>query len=451
MSAATNRNIRAPHALRALPLMLALAAPPAFASEAADVAALLKQMQERLTRLEQRNAELEQRLAQPPAPAADGAKLAARVEELENEVVALGKKPDPLARFEGLSVGASLTLVAQHANRGVVDDGQLTARADVEVELPMGTIGDAQGRLFAHFRAGDGGGVDTGGFAPVNAAAFGDESRMDLMQAWYQLDIPVGAASGNLGRVEVTVGKIDPFGFFDGNNIADDESEQFLNLAFIHNPLLDAGGDIGVGDDGASPGLRLSYISDVNGSDHFSASLGFFGAGEGGDFSDAFSNRLLIGQLEYAGKTIGGLTGAYRLYAWSNNAALKLDGVTEERHSGWGISLDQQIAEHVTLFSRLGFSTKGQVNFDRAYTLGAQFDGGLWGRADDRIGLAEGRLEATKASGMTGNETPVELYYAWQVNEHLQISPNLQWIGDPGGDQSAGDVTIWGLRAKASY
>jgi len=52
MSAAANRTIRAPQTLRALPLILALAAPPAFASEAADVAALLKQMQERLTRLE---------------------------------------------------------------------------------------------------------------------------------------------------------------------------------------------------------------------------------------------------------------------------------------------------------------------------------------------------------------------------------------------------------------
>ncbi|KAF0099190.1 MAG: hypothetical protein FD187_2911 [bacterium] len=122
MSAAATRNICARHALRALPLILALAAPPVFASETADVAALLKQMQERLTRLDQRNAELEQRLAQSPAPAADGAKLAARV--------------------------------------------------DVKVELPLGAIGDAQGKLFAHFRA-----------------AFGDESGMDLMQAWYQLDI----------------------------------------------------------------------------------------------------------------------------------------------------------------------------------------------------------------------------------------------------------------------
>ena len=435
-----------------LALVAGLTATPVLAEPAgADIQAVLQAMQGRLDALEARNAELERRLAGAPAAAEQAATLGKRVEELENEVVALGKKPDPLARFEGFSAGASLTLVGQHANRGTVDGGQLTARADVEVEMPMGSIGDAEGKLFAHFRAGDGGGVDTGSFAPVNAAGFGDESRMDLMQAWYQLDIPVGAGGGELGRVEVTVGKIDPFGFFDGNTVADDESEQFLNLAFIHNPLLDAGGDIGVGDDGASPGLRLAYVSDVNGSNNLTAAIGLFGAGPGADFSDSFANHLFIGQLEYAGKTLGSLTGAYRLYAWTNDAALKLDGVTEERHSGWGISLDQQVAEHVTLFSRLGFSTKGQVNFDRAYTLGAQFDGGLWGRDNDRIGLAVGRLEASKESGLGGAETPVELYYAWQVNDHLQISPSLQWIGEPGGDPSAGDITLWGLRAKASY
>jgi carbohydrate-selective porin OprB len=125
--------------------------------------------------------------------------------------------------------------------------------------------------------------------------------------------------------------------------------------------------------------------------------------------------------------------------------------VTEETHSGWGISLDQQVAEHVTLFSRVGFSTDGEVNFDRAYTLGAQLDGGMWGRENDRIGLAVGWLEASKESGEKGTEMPVELYYAWQLNDQLQISPGVQWISEPGGVSSADDVTVWGLRAKASY
>ncbi|MBP8901576.1 MAG: hypothetical protein KBG41_03080, partial [Thiobacillaceae bacterium] len=125
---------RIPSRPRALPVLLLLASQAGYAAEPADVAELLRQMRERLTRLENRNAELEKRLAEPRPAAPESAKLAARVEELENEVVALSRKPDPMARFEGVSVGASLTLVGQHANRGVVDDGQLTARADVEVE-----------------------------------------------------------------------------------------------------------------------------------------------------------------------------------------------------------------------------------------------------------------------------------------------------------------------------
>ncbi len=437
---------------RALPVVLALAAQLAFSAPAlaadpsnAELAALVQHLQDRLNRLESRNAELEKRLAEGPAPA-----LATRVEDLENEVVALSRKPDPLERFDGVSIGASLTLVGQAAHGGV-DQTEFTSRADVEVELPMGRIGAAEGRLFAHLRAGDGGGVGIGSFAANNAAAFGDESRLDLMQAWYQLDIPVGGQTGNLGRVEVTLGKIDPFGFFDGNAIADDESEQFLNLAFIHNPLLDAGGDIGVGDDGASPGLRIGYVSDVNGADNFSASLAVFGAGAGADFADSVDNRLFIGQVEYSGKTFGGLAGAYRLYGWSNNSAESVATTLEQRHDGWGISLDQQVAQHVTLFSRLGFSTKGDLAFDKAYTLGAQFDGGLWGRGNDRIGLAVGWLKASRESGLAGTEVPVELYYAWQLNDQVQLTPSLQWIGEPGGVAGAEDVTILGLRAKLAY
>lgn len=101
--------------LRALLLVAALAAMPAMAEPvSADIAQLLQDMQERLGKLEARNAELELRLVEA-APGASEGTLKARVEDLENEVVALSKKPDSLHRFEGLSAGASLTMVAQRA------------------------------------------------------------------------------------------------------------------------------------------------------------------------------------------------------------------------------------------------------------------------------------------------------------------------------------------------
>lgn len=436
--------------LVALSLATAFGTAPVYA--AADPEMLQQTVEKLLQRVEQleaANKRLEAALTENKG--GDVKELAARVEDVENEVVEL-RKPSALEEaVDGISASASLTFVAQSMD-GNGDGSDLTGRADVEVELPMGSIGDAEGKLFAHLRAGDGEGLDTGAFAPSNSMAFGDESRMDLMQAWYQLDMPVGGAGGTLGRVEMTVGKIDPFGFFDGNNIADDESEQFLNLAFIHNPLLDAGGDIGVGDDGGSPGLRVAYVSDVNGGNNFSISGGVFGAGdEGANFSDTFDGALMIGQAEYAGKTIGSLTGAYRLYGWSNSNAVNYNTSLSERHSGWGISVDQQLAGHVTLFGRIGHSTKGEVLVDRAYTLGAQFDGGLWGREADRIGLATGWLKASDESGLDRTERPTELYYVLQLNDHIHLSPSFQWIDNPLNAPTEDDVTVWSLRAKAAF
>jgi hypothetical protein len=297
-----------------------------------------------------------------------------------------------------------------------------------------------------------------GTFATANATVFGNQASPVLMQAWYQLDISVGATSGNLGRVELTAGKIDPFGFFDGNNIADDESEGFMNLAFVHNPLLDAGGDIGVGTHGASPGVRVAYVSDVNGGNNITASLGVFGAGSGADYLDTFTKPLTIAQLEYAGKTWPGLDGAYRIYAWNNARAEDQINTGEEKHAGWGISLDQQVAPHATLFARYGDSTKGNLSFDSAYTLGAQIDGSAWGREGDRIGLAYGALSTSSeyrnaGSGgvaKSGSEKIYELFYAWQANGSLQVTPSLQFIDNPAGT-GADDLTVWGLRAKLAY
>ncbi len=453
---------------RLLSLLAALAWQSAFAAEPlpADLATLVQQMQERLARLEQRNAELEKRLAED----GDAKAMAARVEDVENEVLALRRQPKPFASLAGLTAGASLTLVAQRALSGTStgrDESDFSYRADVEVEMPAGSIGDAEGKLFAHFRLGQGAGFSTLNptlTGAVNSAAFelgngGVAAAADsvalLAQAWYQLDIPMGGRSGNLGRLEVTVGKIDPFVFFDQNNLADDESEAFLNNVFVHNPLLDSGGDAGVDAYGFTPGLRVAYLSDVNGANNWGVSLGVFGSGPGASFDTSFSRPFVIGQVQYNGKAWANLPGAYRLYVWNNGRASDLTGGAE-RHSGWGISLDQQLAGHLSLFSRIGYSGKGQVAFDRAFTLGCQLSGVGWGREKDRLGLAFGLLRTSDEyqlanPGFSGSEKNVELFYAWQLNDQVHIAPSLQWIGRPGGDPAAKDVTVLGLRAKVAY
>lgn len=453
---------------------------PALASPETDA------LKDQIRRLSQRIEQLER-----TGRGADGARtedLKDRVEDLEGEVQTLNK-PGKLAEALGaVTVGATLVMVGQQALRGTTDgraDSQLGYRADIAIEVPGDTIGKLAGvgdsKLFALFRAGQGGSLQrlnptlTGA---TNSTAFSlnnsDDSAAILAQAWYQLGMPLDPGrSGRQPRVEFTIGKIDLFGFFDQNEVADDESQGFLNNVFVHNPLLDSGGDIGADRYGFAPGAILSYVTDVNSVDHWKFSFGGFGSGGGAGFDASFARSLAIGQAEYTGRVLFDRPGTYRAYAWSNgrNVAFANEfDATEERHSGWGLSFDQEVARYTRVFTRYGQSTRGQVKFDRALTLGAQMGGYRWDRAADRVGLAFGWLHPSgdfragapaldaDADGNpdfgfapSGVESNVELFYAWQVNKSFQLSPSLQWIKRPGGDAAAQDISILSLRARAAF
>ena len=325
---------------------------------------------------------------------------------------------------------ASLTVVSQAVANGG-DDSQLTSRVDINAEVPAGKIGPAEGRLFAHIRAGNGAAVGNGAFASSNAAAF-DFSSPVLMQAGYQLDIPAGSEGH---RIELVAGKIDPFNLFDGHGMFADESETFLNQAFVHNPLLDAGGEVEPGIHGASPGLRLAHVAPFR-EGHLTVSAGVFAAGGNGEqFDKVFDNAFSIAQVEYSGKALAGLEGDYRLYGWNNR---------NQQHRGWGLSLDQTVNTHVSVFARYGQRTTGHGSFDSAWTLGAQVNGVHWGRENDRVGLAYGRLNAVSGD----SEKITEGFYAVQITDFLQITPSVQWIDNPSG--TGANRTIYGVRVKAA-
>ncbi|MCU0841163.1 MAG: carbohydrate porin [Thiobacillaceae bacterium] len=466
----------APAASRpAAPLFLAIAllvGGPALASP--DNEALLTELRrlgERVEQLEAANRRLESALLAAPAAAEKEKILTARLHDVELEVVSMRRQTRMIETVEGVSAGAALTMVAQRANGDATTSGEaeseLNYRADISVTLPGGSLGDAEGRIFAHFRVGQGNGLED--LQPTltgtpNSTAFqlthGDDSTALLAQAWYQLDVPLdGDREEAASHVEINFGKIDPFVFFDQNAIADDESTRFLNNAFVHNPLLDSGGDVGVDEYGFTPGARVAYHNGRGSPDWWRVSLGLFGSGPGASFSDSLTKPFVIGQVEMGRQLSAGLGGNYRLYAWRNARATAYDGMTEERHAGWGLSVDQQVAEATTVFARYGQSTRGKVRFDRALTVGAELGGAHWGRARDRLGLALGWLDTSDGyreddpdgHGPDGAERLAEVYYAWQVNEHLELSPDLQWISRPGGAKHARDMTIVGLRAKVGY
>ncbi|NTV10243.1 MAG: carbohydrate porin [Zoogloea sp.] len=499
-----------------MPLACLLASAPALAAPTqAELMQLLEKLNARVDRLEKRNAELEGQLkgGQPAQPALEQRvktleeeqsrltkgmeseeisekepEITARLKAIEYQALGMLKAARTVESLEGITAGISLTTVAQRpsgvpgssplaaSDPSSLTTSQLNYRGDVYVTLPLDNIGDTESRVFAQFRFGQGSGLNgLSTYSRPNASAFRvlssqpDDSVAILGQAWYQATIPLpfgGYKPRSREKLEVNFGKMDPFVFFDQNAAANDETRQFLNTIFVHNPLLDAGGDIGVDANGFAPGFRMSYFNEQQRPENWRLSVGVFGAGSNGaSYQRSFSSPMVITQAETQQKFFDGLTGNYRIYYWTNGQAVSaLDSMLTERHSGWGLSADQRVGDAVTLTGRYGHQVAGRVRFDRAATLGAEVGGQYWERSGDSLGLAFGWLrtsseyrDATAADptlagyGAMGGERVAEVYYRYRINKQFELSPDIQYIGRPGGNADASAIKMLGVRAQITY
>ncbi len=452
----------------AIALICAAGGSAAAAPSADDLARMVRQLNQRIEKLEAQQARMAQSL-DTDTLSENEPELTSRLKAVEMQAASMQGAAHKVEAFDGIKAGLSLTTVAQKP-RGAADSGsQLNYRADAFVELPLRPVGDIEQKVFAQLRLGQGAGLNgLGAFSAPNATAFQldgglrpDDSVALLAQAWYQASIPLpfgGFKPESKQTLEVNFGKMDPFAFFDQNAAAGDESRQFLNGAFVHNPLLDAGGDIGVDANGFTPGLRLSYHNASRKPESWRLSLGVFGAGKtGSNYEHSLAKPLLMLQAETEQRLFGGLAGTYRVYAWRNAQASHFDEAVSaaERHSGWGISADQRVGDGVTLFGRYGHQMQGHVAFNRALTLGAELNGAYWNRAGDSIGLAAGFLRTSRGyrefANVASNERVAELYYRYAITKQFELSPSLQYIGNPGGSGSADAIKMLGLRAQVSY
>ncbi len=468
-------------------LAIAAYAGTAVGAEPKSESEEIKELKERVHKLEEEKAREEKALSGERV-SEEEPEIVTRLKAVEFQALGMQKQARTIEALEGITAGVSFTTVVQYAGGGSTADGssetQWNYRADASVGLPGGEIGNAEGKLFAQFRMGQGDGLTRtlSAFGGANATGFrvqgvrpDDDATVLLAQAWYQLDVPLplgGFKPRSRETLTFNFGKMDPFLFFDQNSIADDETTRFLNTAFVHNPLLDAGGDVGVDAFGFTPGLRLAYKNLTRKPIAWGASAAVFGAGRGATFNDSFEKPFVIAQLDTEQRFFGGLAGNYRLYFWRNGQATPYANeadTTTEVHSGWGLSADQRVGDSTTLFGRYGHQTQGKVRFDRALTLGAEFGGSYWSRGADALGVAFGQLNTSAdfrrdaptldadADGTpdfgyaaSGSEQIAEVYYRRRINKQFEISPDLQHVSRPAGN-GAKDMNLVGLRAQITF
>ncbi len=150
------------------------------------------------------------------------------------------------------------------------------------------------------------------------------------------------------------------------------------------------------------------------------------------------------------------------------------DAEGREKH-GFGLNVEQPLADggDSGVFLRAGWNdgqteTFNLTEVDRTLSFGGQLSGVHWGRADDRLGVAmvvDG-LSAVHARYLElgdcgfelcdgrlnyGHEAVMETYYRMQAGKYAQISPDLQFIENPGYNRERGPARVYGLRLHLQY
>lgn len=247
-------------------------------------------------------------------------------------------------------------------------------------------------------------------------------------------------------RFRFSFGQIDLTSYFDQNEFANSETFQFISPLFVNNAAIGWGGDV----NGYGPGL-IFHAHPVKA---FELNAGLF---EGdGNYENVFNQPFWIVEVEY--ERHGGFEGHYRFIYWSNETGhpeILNPAAVNTRNRGFSISFDQALSERFGVWSRFGLQDGKVSKFDHHVSLGLQIKN-PFGRTDDVLGLAFGTTWISdayheKQAELDQNEYAAEIYYNVRASNGLHISPDLQYIANPGGNGHIDPITVYGVRAQLQF
>lgn len=98
---------------------------------------------------------------------------------------------------------------------------------------------------------------------------------------------------------------------------------------------------------------------------------------------------------------------------------------------------------------------KNVSQFDRHVSAGIQLSGRAFNRDKDVLGVGVGLTMISdaykKASGFDSNELYAEAYYNMAVKEGFYVTPDIQYISNPGGNSKEDAFLTYGVRAGVMF
>jgi porin len=265
------------------------------------------------------------------------------------------------------------------------------------------------------------------------------------------------------GRVRLRAGFMELQTVFDRNAYANSEDRQFMNSALDNDPLVPLPNALGAALL-VRPWPWLELAVGLADADNEPRSAGFESFRDDADSL----NGYLEAKLDVS---LGGLRGRYRLGLFRDGRERVVFGRvdrlgrpgTDRGHLGFYVSLDQALwraapdeARGVGVFARLARADADTSPIEWFWSAGLEWSGPTPARRGDALGLAVYQMIASPehrraVPGAFHRETGVELYYRIALLPWLALTPDVQYIVEPGASPRAGDALVTQLRVRMAF
>jgi porin len=271
-------------------------------------------------------------------------------------------------------------------------------------------------------------------------------------------------------KINFQVGYLDYQTIVDRNAYANSEDKQFMNAVFDNNPLIPTASATGLG--AALTIQPCEWYSVLVGAGD-AQRLPLYKPG----FSTTFHDEawfLFYNEHRFHVKIPtdkGPLPGNYRVGLVYDPSPRRL--YTDPRFPvrarrdgndvGFYLSFDQMLLREndkddqgLGGFFRYAYRHRDRYRFNNFWSLGTAYKGLIPERDKDVVGFAVGQLVDSDdyrnyVSAASGDETYYELYYSIQVTPWLAITPDIQYVDNPGGNDSISHAWAGGVRLRVAF
>lgn len=291
-------------------------------------------------------------------------------------------------------------------------------------------------------------------------------------------------------RLVFAVGKIAVSDHIDVNIYANNARTQFLNNAFVNNLAYDKAGD----PRGYNHGVVVSLLRPAFAVRFGSVAMPTISGGPNCSYNLRSQHaehieieahpKLLRGPsaqpmiLRFLSYRNVGTMGRYR-DALEAAAGTTPDVTAVRRRGaykyGFGLNFEQGLSDGgVTgIFGRFGWNdgqteTFSYAEADRVLSFGGQVSGLRWKRPNDILGIAAAQSDLSHAhkdylaaggAGLAlgdgalsyGSERVAEVYYAYQLTATTSLSPDYQYIRNPGFNRERGPASLLSVRLHLTF